>query len=127
VNLLGDSGMKFIKYILLNVVLLLLSLLMIVPVVSAGLVNTPEGVIITHYPEKFDGIGTISRIERKGIVVDDMFLSFASHVRYMTPQSEYSHLGSFKSGQKVGYMLNDSHQITILCLFISPSKADLAN
>ena len=114
--------MKNIKTILPVVVLIVFSLLVIVPTVSAELINTPEGVIITHYPAQFDGVGTIYSVDEKGIVVDDMFVSFASGVRYMTPQSEYSYLRSFKPGQKVGYLLNDENQITKLCLFLRPGK-----
>ncbi len=114
--------MENIKAILLIVVLIFLSLLVIAPVVSAGLVHTPEGVIITHYPDKFDGMGTLYSVEERGIVIDDMFLPFSSQVRYMTPQSVYSSLGYFKQGQKVGYILNDENQITKLCLFLDKRK-----
>ena len=114
--------MKDVKAILAVVVLILLSLLVVVPMASAEAIKTPEGVIITHYPAKFDGVGTIYSVEEKGIVVDDMFVSFASQVRFMTPRSEYSYLRSFKPGQKVGYLLNDENQITKLCLFLKARK-----
>jgi hypothetical protein len=110
--------MRDIKAVFSVVVLIILSLLVIVPTVSAELVTTPEGVIITHYPDKFDGVGTVYAVEERGIVIDDMFVSFASQVRYMTPQSAYSSLGSFEKGQKVGYILDDEHKITKLCLFL---------
>jgi len=82
---------------------------------SAGMLKTPEGVIVTHYPAKFDGVGIIDTLERNGIVIDDMFLPFSSHVRYMTPSSEYSSIGAFTKGQKVGYLLNNKRQIKLLC------------
>ena len=111
--------MKDLKIIPSLVVLALLSLLVIAPTVSAELVNTPEGVIITHYPDKFDGVGTLYSVDEKGIVIDDMFVPFASQVRYMTPQSSYASLRYFKQGQKVGYILNEEKQITKLCLFLN--------
>ena len=119
--------MKDIKIISSLVVLLLLSFLVIVPTLSAELVNTPEGVIITHYPDEFDGVGTLYSIDEKGIVIDDMFVLFASQVRFMTPQSAYSSPGSFEQGQKVGYMLNDEHKITKLCLFLERGKGSMTN
>jgi len=82
---------------------------------SAAVVTTPEGAIVTHYPAKFDGIGIIDSIEKRGIVVDDMFLPFSPHARYMTPSSEYSSIRAFSRGQKIGYLLNDKHQIKLLC------------
>jgi len=105
------------KAILSIIALIFLSLSVNVTIVTAELITTAEGVIITHYPDKFDGVGTIYSVEKSGIVVDDMFVPFASQVRFMTPQSEYSSVGSFKQGQKVGYLLNDEKQITKLCLF----------
>lgn len=119
--------MKDIKIISSLVALIFLSLLVIASTVSAELVNTPEGVIITHYPDKFDGVGVIYSIEERGVVIDDMFVSFASQVRYMTPQSGYASLGSFKQGQKVGYMLNEENQITKLCLFLGAGDSRPAN
>jgi len=100
-------------------ILILLSLLVSAPTVSAELINTPEGVIITHYPDKFDGVGTLYSVDEKGVVIDDMFVPFASQVRYMTPQSSYASLRHFKHGQKVGYILNEEKQITKLCLFLN--------
>lgn len=119
--------MKDVKIVPSLVLLILLGFLVIAPIVSAGIINTPEGVIITHYPAKFDGIGTVYSIDEKGIVIDDMFVPFASQVRYMTPQSAYSSLRAFEPGQKVGYTLNDEHKITKLCLFLEHGKVDTAN
>ena len=99
--------MKDIKSILLTIVLIFIIFLIITPMASAELINTPEGAIITHYPDKFDGVGFLDSIEERGIVIDDMFVPFASSVRYMTPYSAYSSLSAFKQGKKVGYLLND--------------------
>ena len=119
--------MKDIKIISSLVVLVLLSLLVIVSTISAELINTPEGVIITHYPSKFDGVGTVYSIDEQGIVIDDMFVSFASQVRYMTPQSSDSSLWHFKPGGKVGYILNDRNQITELCLLPNMKREEVAS
>ena len=110
------------KAIISVIVLSFLFLPVMVTTAAAELINTPEGVIITHYPAKFDRTGTIDRVGEKGIVVNDTYLSFAAHVIFMTPQSEYSYLRSFKSGQKVGYLLNSENQITKLCLFLGSGK-----
>lgn len=119
--------MKDIKATLAVIVLVILSMLVIVPTVSAEIIHTPEGVIITHYPDKFDRVGTLYSIDEKGIVIDDMFVPFASQVRYMTPQSTYSSLRAFEPGQKVGYMLNDEKQIIKLCLFLGTVASKSAN
>jgi len=116
-----------IKIVPSLVLLVLLGFLVIVPAVSAEIINTPEGVIITHYPDKFDRVGTLYSIEEKGIIIDDMFVPFASQVRYMTPQSAYSSFGSFEKGQKVGYMLNDEHRIITLCLFLERGEGSTTN
>lgn len=119
--------MKDIKIIPSLAILVLLSLLVIAPTVSAELINTPEGVIITHYPDKFDSVGILYSVDEKGIVIDDMFVPFASQVRYMTPQSSYASLRYFKPGQKVGYVLNKEKQITTLCLFLESGASRPAN
>ena len=106
------------KAILAIIMLTFLSLPLLVTTVSARVITTPEGVIITHYPTKFDGVGTVHHVSKEGISVNDVFYPFASRVRYMTPHSIHSSLGSFEEGQKVGYMLNDKRQITKLCLFL---------
>ncbi len=119
--------MEDLKIIPSVVLLLLFSLLMMTSMASAELINTPEGVIITHYPDKFDGVGTVYSLSDRGIVIDDMFIAFASNVRFMTPQSGYASPGSFKQGQKVGYTLNDKKQITKLCLFFNAETSRLKN
>ena len=106
------------KVILLIVTLIFLGLSVNITTVSAAIITTPEGVIITHYPDKFDGVGTVYSVEKSGVVIDDMFIPFASKVRYMTPRSVYSSVKSFTPGQKVGYLLNEENQITKLCLFL---------
>ena len=111
--------MKNIKNILIGIALISLSFTVLTPLASAEFIKTPEGVIITHYPSKFDGVGIIYSIEKRGIVVDDMFIPFSSQVRYMTPQRRYSSLENFEPGQKVGYVLNEKNKITKLCLLLN--------
>lgn len=110
--------MEKIKAISKIMILSVLCLLLIVPTITAEVINTPEGVIVTHYPGKFDGVGVIYDIEDRGIVINDMYIPFASQVRFMTPHSEYSSITYFKRGQNVGYKLNADKQISKLCLLL---------
>ena len=114
--------MKNIKTSLFVIVLILLSLLMVVPTVSAESINASEGVVATHYPDRFDRVGTINIIDKSGVVVDDMYVSFSSQVQFMTPYSEHSSIESFRLGQSVGYTLNSEKQITKLCLIIEAEE-----
>lgn len=90
--------------------------------VFAEVLHTPEGLVITYYPSHFDGLGYIYSVEDKGIVIDDIFMPYAPHVNYMTPQARYASQRSFKQGQKVGYILNKYRQIETLCLIEGASK-----
>lgn len=108
--------MKKIKVIPLFVILILLNVLIITPTIFAKIIKTSEGVIITHYPDKFHETGILYSIDNRGIVIDDIFIPFATHVRYMTPHKYQASVRDFESGDKVGYLLNDKQQIILLCL-----------
>lgn len=114
--------MKNITYTALLTVLILLGLLFVVSTVTAEWIDTPEGVIITHYPDKFDRVGAVYHVDEKGIVIDDIFMPFADNVRYMTPQNEHASIGYFRRGQMVGCLLNKQNQIIKLCLLYGSSK-----
>jgi len=114
--------MKNIKVVLSIAVLILLSLLMIVPTVSAESINASRGMVANHYPARFDRVGTINIVDKSGVVVDDMYVSFSSQVQFMTPSDKYSTLESFRPGQRVGYTLNKEKQITKFCLILEAEE-----
>lgn len=103
-------GMYLISWVALVVLLLGSS-----SYVAAEILYTPEGVIITHYPEHFDLTGNIDGIDENGVVVHDRYFAFAPHVRFMTPQSSYAFLRVFEVGQEVSLVLNENRQVSIMC------------
>lgn len=84
--------------------------------VMAEILHTPEGVIITHYPESFDLTGNIDKIDEKGVVIHDRYFAFAPDARFMTPQRLYASIDTFEVGQEVRLVLNEERQVSILCL-----------
>jgi len=70
----------------------------------------------SHYPQRFDGIGRIDRIDRDEIVIDDTLHGLSGDVRYATPESRHGSSAAFKPGRYVGYMENPRRQITSLWL-----------
>jgi len=110
--------MKIIKINSVIVGLTLLGMLLIVPIVSAQSDGVGRLVKETHYPARFERLGIINIIDRKGVVVDGVYISFSSHVQFMTPYDERSSLESFRPGQRVGYTLNKENQIVKLCLIL---------
>ena len=114
--------MENIKTVLSVTVLILLSLLIIVPTASAESNNASRRMVANHYPDRFDRIGMINVTDKGGVVVNDMYVSFAPHVKFMTPNNERSSIQPFRPGQMVGYILNDQKQITELCLILEEDE-----
>lgn len=83
--------------------------------VAAEILYTPEGVVVTHYPERFDLTGNIDRIDKDGIILHDRYFAFAPHVKFMTPKRPYATINAFKVGQEVSLVLNEQRQVIILC------------
>ena len=109
--------MKNMKSILSVTMLVCLNLMMVVPTVSAGSISIEEQAVTTHYPARFYRSGIISSIDKVGIVVDNVYIPFASKVQFMTPDNEKSSLEPFTPGKRAGYIVNPEGHITVLCLF----------
>jgi len=114
--------MENIKAGLFITVLIFLSLLMVVSTASAESMNISERVVADHYLARFDRAGTINIIDKRGVVVDDMYVSFSSQVQFITPYDEHSSIESFRRGQRVGYILNKEKQITKFCLILEAEE-----
>jgi len=103
-------------------VLILLSLLMMVSTVSAESMNIPEKAAVNYYPARFDRAGVVNSIDTRGVIVDDVYISFSVKVQFMTPYDEHSSVESFSRGQRVGYILNKEKQITKFCLILEAEE-----
>ena len=109
--------MEKIKYSSLIVLaIVLLGTLWTVPNATAEMIHTDEGVIITHYPDKFDKVGKLIGIDNEGIVIDDIFIPFSKYTRFMLPQREYATVRNFKKGQKVGLLIGEDQKVKMICL-----------
>lgn len=94
-----------------------LGVLLLASTVSAEVIYTPEGAIVTHYPSKFDRMVTLEEVREEGIVVDDMFIPYSERVKFMTPRNRFARQKRFSQGSRVGFVLNDMNQIDVMCLF----------
>lgn len=83
--------------------------------VAAEILYTPEGVVNTGYPERFDLTGSIDRIDKDGIVIHDRYFAFSPRVKFMTAERAYTTINEFNVGKEVNLILNDQRQVTILC------------
>ncbi len=94
-------------------------------ILSAEVIYTPEGVIVTHYPEQFDLIGQIDRIDKDGLVIHDRFFAFSPQTRFMTPHQLMGRAGDFAVGQEVG-LVHDQHNhiITVALIYRYGSEPD---
>lgn len=101
------------------VVVFLLIMVVTASISMAKIVKTEEGVIVTHYPEKFDKIGTLDGIDKHGIVVEDIFFPFSDRIKFMTPYLEHATASSFEKGQRVGLVIGKGQKLKALCLMYS--------
>jgi hypothetical protein len=83
---------------------------------GAGGILSEENPLPSHYPQRFDGMGRIDRIDRDEIVIDDTLHGLSPDIRYGTPEGRHGSSAAFKPGRYVGYMQNSRRQITSLWL-----------
>jgi hypothetical protein len=90
-------------------------------VLPAGVVQALQGfedgsAIPEHYPNKFEQIGRVDRIELDEVVINDCLFKFSPDVEYHTPSVENASSAWFKVGQFVGYITNSKREIVSLWL-----------
>lgn len=75
-----------------------------------------EWILPKHYPDGFDGMGSMDRITQATIVIDDCSYGFSPFVQFSTPTRERAFRSQFHPGDLVGYIVNDKKQIEALYL-----------
>lgn len=98
-----------------------LALFLVTLVLPTGGVQALQGfedgsVIPGHYPNKFDQIGRVDRIELDEVVINDCLFKFSPGIKYHTPSVENASSAWFKEGQFVGYITNSKREIVSLWL-----------
>ena len=85
--------------------------------VSHALQGFKEGSVIPgHYPDEFDQVGRVDRIELDEVVINDCLFKLSLDVKYHTPSIENASSAWFKEGQFVGYITNSRREIVSLWL-----------
>ncbi len=108
-------GMKHLV-ICVGVALFLVSMALPAGVVQA-LQGFKEGSVIPeHYPNEFDEIGHVDRIELDEAVINDCLFKLSPGIKYHTPSIENASSAWFKEGKFVGYITNSRHEIVSLWL-----------
>jgi hypothetical protein len=82
-------------------------------------IMTPEGIVLTHYPERFDNVVVVEEFGENGIYFHDQWLYFSSSIILMTRSSQNASIDSFRPGTQVGYVLDDAGNIEVLCEMLS--------
>jgi hypothetical protein len=76
----------------------------------------PEIVLPKKYPDGFDGYGQLNRISTGEVVINDSLYRLAPDVEYHTPQDRLATMYSFKPGDLVGFLRDESGKIVSLWL-----------
>ena len=77
----------------------------------------PEMAFPDHYPYSgFHGMGTILTISRSDVVIDDEVFAFSPDVAFHTLEVENASSAFFRTGQRVGYLLDLDGNIKSLWL-----------
>jgi len=114
----NKTSRRRMKHIAICVGLALFLLSMALP---AGVVQALQGfkdgsVIPGHYPNEFDQIGLVDRIELDEAVINDCLFKLSPGIKYHTPSIENASSAWFKEGKFVGYITNSRREIVSLWL-----------
>ena len=106
------------KYILIGVGLVVFCFSTVFPslISYAQRQGKAEWVLPKHYPDTFDGTGSIDRIAKDEIVINDCWYGFSPFVKFATPKRKHAARSQFRPGHFVGYMVNSEKQIISLWL-----------
>ena len=114
----NKTSLRGMKHIAICVGLSMFLLSMALP---AGVVQALQGfkegsVIPEHYPNKFEQIGRIDRIELDEAVINDCLFKLSPGIKYHTPSIENASSAWLKKGKFVGYITNSRREIVSLWL-----------
>jgi hypothetical protein len=114
----NKTSLRSMKHIAICVGLTLFLSTLALP---AGVVQAFQGVKEgsvrpEHYPQKFDQIGRVDRIELDEAVINDCLFKLSPGIKYHTPSIENASSAWFKEGQFVGYIINSRREIVSLWL-----------
>ena len=68
------------------------------------------------YPQEFDGMGRIDRLEGREIVIDDSLYRLGPGSNFATPRGNHASRAGFRVGSYVGFVLNATGEIRSLWL-----------
>jgi hypothetical protein len=83
---------------------------------AAGKIFLEEWKLPNFYPRGFDGYGRIDMMFEDRIVISDSSKKLSSSVVYGTPSSSHASKSSFRVGNTVAYLLDQSREIVSLWL-----------
>ena len=114
----NKTSLRGMKHIAICVGLALFLLSMALPAgVAQALQGYKEGSAIPeHYPNKFEQIGRVDRIELDEVVINDCLFKFSPDVEYHTQSIENASSAWFKEGKLVGYITSSRRVIVSLWL-----------
>jgi hypothetical protein len=76
----------------------------------------PEVVLPKDYPDGFDGFGPLEALNENSVVIMDVSIRLVPFVTYHTPTNMNSTAAEFRIGDLVGYLKNETGEITSLWL-----------
>ncbi len=79
----------------------------------------PEMVLPSHFPEFFDGLGKIERMEGDEIVINEKLLKISARLTVATKRSQHASRDLLKVGDTVGFTTNSVGEITGIWLIES--------
>ena len=116
-----DKGVISLRKMSTMVLLIVLALFfgsIPLPFATAHAQGSSERALILpkYYPDKFDDMGHIDRLEKNVIVIDDSLYRLAPSAEYATPTSRHTTIASFRVGNFVGCVTNAKGEIISLWL-----------
>ena len=116
-----EGNKMFIRRIKYIFICMGLALFLVSVALPTGVVHAFQGfkegsVRPEHYPNKFDQIGRVDRIELDEAVINDCLFKLSPGIKYHTPSIENASSAWFKEGQFVGYIINSKREIVSLWL-----------
>ncbi|RJR22612.1 MAG: hypothetical protein C4582_06355 [Desulfobacteraceae bacterium] len=80
-----------------------------------------EMVLPSHYPEGFDGVGRVERVEGEEIVINDCMFRLSPRFTLATRVSHHAPKELLKVGDLVGFKKNSSREIVSIWILESGS------
>ncbi len=102
----------------LAALVLVLALCILVPSPATPAQGLEKGKWVkpAYYPDRFNGMGTVYRIGRKEIVIDDMLFRFSPFVKFNTQGMMDAPRSAISKGNYVGYILGPEGEVLSIWL-----------